>query len=105
EPPPEMSEEPVAANGGGSHVEEVAPPPSVQPETYTAHGLLDCPPVVVAAKEFALEVGVAPEAVTGVTGEAFELPVPAATESYELTVDLDLEGFTLRPGESPRQTL
>ncbi|MPZ99142.1 MAG: CHAT domain-containing protein [Dehalococcoidia bacterium] len=93
----------VAANGG------VAQPETREgqagPDTYTAHGLLDCPPVVVAAREFTLEVGVAPEAATGVAGEAFELPSPGTGRSYELVVDLDIQGFTLRAGESMRQSL
>lgn len=72
--------------------------------TYTAHGLLDCPPVVIAGETFILEVGLAPERVTGVTGEAFELPSPVR-ESYELLVELDTPGFVIGDGGSPRRTL
>lgn len=72
--------------------------------TYSAHGLLDCPPVVVVGREFTLEVGLSPEQVTGVTGEAFELPSPAV-ESYELLVELDTPGFVVSDGAALRRSL
>lgn len=83
-----------------------APPAGAPPaelETYSAYGLLNCAPVVVAGEEFPLEVGLAPEAILGVTGEAFDLPAPTVSP-YDLVVDLDIEGFTLLEG-SPRVVL
>jgi CHAT domain-containing protein len=77
------------------------PPTAVPPRT--AYARLDCPEVVVAKKEFAVQVGLADKQQEGVVSPGpLRLP-PSAANAYTLTIQLVAEGFTLRDGEPWRR--
>jgi CHAT domain len=63
-----------------------------------AYARLACPSAVVVEEDFDLELGLAPRPTRGVTAQPLTLP---DLPSYTLTVQLVVDGFTLRQGEEP----
>ncbi len=66
------------------------------------YALVECPDILVAGKEFELLVGLASKPAAGVASDG-PLAVPAGT--YALTIDIHAEGFTIRDGETWRQSV
>jgi hypothetical protein len=69
------------------------------PATYA---LVDCPDVLVATEEFELVVGLASKRSPGVETDG---PLAVPTTDYALTIDVHAEGFTLKHGETWRQSV
>jgi CHAT domain len=63
-----------------------------------AYAKLSCPSAVVVHEEFDLELGLGPRPTRGVTAQPLTLPDRPA---YTLTVQVIVDGFTLREGEQP----
>jgi hypothetical protein len=68
------------------------------------YGLLNCPETALAGQEFELVVGVADQPSPKVAGPNMTLPATSAS-TYTFSLQLLIFGFTLRDGESQRQTL
>ena len=64
----------------------------------SAYARLACPSAVVVEEEFDLEIGLADRPTPGVLGPPMTLPDRPA---YTLTVQVIMDGFTLREGEAP----
>jgi hypothetical protein len=77
-------------------------PESLVPEESPAHtaayARLACPSTVVVEEDFDLEIGLADRPTPRVLGQPMTLPNRPA---YTLTVQVIMDGFTLRPGEAP----
>lgn len=88
----------------GQHAKPPAPrapgAPAADPPR-TAYARVDCDSVVTANVEFALTVGIAPQQSKGVHGDVLKVPETTRGE-YVLTVQVVVEGFTLRQNESWR---
>lgn len=84
--------------GSGSRAHESA----AQELPRRAYAVLDCDEVVVAEREFELNVGLSAAPSSGVVGDPMALP-PSVTTSYMLGVHVVAEGFALRAGESWRR--
>jgi CHAT domain len=70
----------------------------------SVYGLLDCPGTVLTDQEFELIVGVADQPSPKVAGPDMTLPETSAS-TYTFSLQLLIFGFTLRDGESQRQTV
>jgi hypothetical protein len=66
------------------------------------YALVECPDVLVATEEFELVVGLASKPSPGVDSEG---PMAVPTTDYWLTIDVHAEGFTLKHGETWRQSV
>jgi hypothetical protein len=73
-------------------------PPAVETSRPSAYARLSCPSAVVAEEEFDLELGLAERPTRGVTAQPLALPDRPV---YALTVQVVVDGFTLRQGEPP----
>jgi CHAT domain len=72
--------------------------PEESPAPSSAYARLACPPAVVVEEEFDLELGLADRPTSGVLSQSMTLPDRPA---YTLTVQVIMDGFTLREGEAP----
>jgi CHAT domain len=72
--------------------------PEGHPAPTSAYARLACPPAVVVEEEFDLEIGLADRPMAGVLAQPMTLPDRAA---FTLTVQVIVDGFTLRDGEAP----
>ncbi len=72
--------------------------PEESPAPTSAYARLACPSAVVVEEEFDLELGLADRPTPGVLGQSMTLPDRPA---YTLTVQVIMDGFTLREGEAP----
>ena len=66
------------------------------------YALVDCPDVLVATEEFELLVGLAGKPSPRVESDG---PLAVPTTDYSLTIDVHAEGFTLKHGETWRQSV
>jgi len=66
------------------------------------YALVDCPDVLVATVEFELLVGLAGKPSPRVESDG---PLAVPTTDYSLTIDVHAEGFTLKHGETWRQSV
>jgi len=87
----------TSATGDGAAAEPPEPP-------RTTYARVECPSHVVAEKEFALTVGIAPRQTEGVYGDALERP-PTSVGPYTLSIQVVVGGFSIRDGESWRVSL
>jgi hypothetical protein len=72
--------------------------PEESPAPTSAYARLACPSAVVVEEEFDLEIGLADRPTPGVLGQSMTLPNRPA---YTLTVQVIMDGFTLREGAAP----
>lgn len=72
--------------------------PEESPAHTAAYARLACPSTVVVEEEFDLEIGLADRPTPRVLGQPMALPNRPV---YTLTVQVIMDGFTLRPGEAP----
>jgi len=87
---------------------DAAPARDAEPATAdpprSAFAVLDCPPVVAAAVEFEIRIGLAAEQSPGVVGGPLVRP-PSSVGAYTLAVQVVADGFALRDGETWRNVL
>jgi CHAT domain len=113
EAPTEIPSEPQAPPESGA--EPTGPPATREAELEparegsedpprSAHARLECPDVVVAEREFALTVGLAPEPTPGVAGGPLVRPA-SSVGPYILSVQVVADGFRLTRGGAWRQDL
>ncbi|HSE63577.1 MAG TPA: CHAT domain-containing protein [Thermoanaerobaculia bacterium] len=122
EPSADLEEEPTVASEatpGATRIEHVPeirtedshgilmvklPPDPERDPPRSAFALLECPEAVVAEREFALTVGLAPKPMAGVVSARIARP-EWSVGPYTLTTQLVAEGFALRDDESWRQDM
>lgn len=88
----------------GSRPQTPAPEPE-QVAPFTAHPRLDAPDVVQARQVFDVTVGLAEQAQAGVTCGPVVLDLPASVQTFELGVQLVVDGFEPAAGQGLQATL
>lgn len=82
---------------------ETTAPPPLQP--FSAHPRLDAPDVVQPLQAFTVTVGLAEQAQAGVIGGPVVLDLPANVQTFELGVQLIVDGFEAPAGQGLHATL
>lgn len=82
---------------------ETTAPPALQP--FSAHPRLDAPDVVQPRQAFTVTVGLAEQAQAGVIGGPVVLDLPANVQTFELGVQLIVDGFEAPAGQGLQATL
>lgn len=82
--------------------ETTAPPPQ---QPFSAHPRLDAPDVVQPRQAFTVTVGLAEQAQAGVIGGPVVLDLPANVHTFELGVQLIVDGFEAPAGQGLQATL
>lgn len=82
---------------------ETTAPPALQP--FSAHPRLDAPDVVQPLQAFTVTVGLAEQAQAGVIGGPVVLDLPANVQTFELGVQLIVDGFEAPAGQGLQATL
>ncbi|OAI43849.1 hypothetical protein AYO38_10350 [bacterium SCGC AG-212-C10] len=95
QPPSRPSPSPTGRGSTTTPSEPEADPPR------TSYARLEAPAAVAGGTQFALDVGLSPAPVAGVTGGRVTRP-PSSTGSYDLGIQVVADGFSLAPGESWR---
>lgn len=95
---------------GSEALPELAAPavsalPESQAQPFTAHPRLDAPDTVLPRQAFTVTVGLAEQAQAGVIGGPVVLDLPASVQTFELGVQLIVEGFEAPAGQGLQATL
>lgn len=85
------------------------PPASALPvheaQPFMAHPRFDAPEIVQPRQAFTVTVGLAEQAQAGVIGGPVVLDLPASVQTFELGVQLIVDGFEAQPGQGLQATL
>lgn len=100
--PPSFSIE-MATEAMPETAPEAAPAPS--PEPFSAHPRLDAPDLVQSRQAFEVTVGLAEQAQAGVIGGPVVVDLPASVKTFELGVQLIVDGFEAAMGQGLQATL
>lgn len=84
---------------------ETAAPSTSPPQPFSAHPRLDAPDTVQPRQAFTVTVGLAEQAQAGVIGGPVVLDLPANVQTFELGVQLIVEGFEAPAGQGLQATL
>lgn len=84
---------------------ETAAPPTLPTQPFSAHPRLDAPDVVQTRQAFTVTVGLAEQAQAGVIGGPVVLDLPANVQTFELGVQLIVDGFEAPAGQGLQATL
>ncbi|WP_286744116.1 CHAT domain-containing protein, partial [Aquabacterium sp. UBA2148] len=84
---------------------ETAAPPTLPTQPFSAHPRLDAPDVVQTRQAFTVTVGLAEQAQAGVIGGPVVLDLPANVQTFELVVQLIVDGFEAPAGQGLQATL
>ncbi|OGA81261.1 MAG: hypothetical protein A2711_10835 [Burkholderiales bacterium RIFCSPHIGHO2_01_FULL_63_240] len=79
--------------------------PSTPPQPFSAHPRLDAPDTVQPRQAFTVTVGLAEQAQAGVIGGPVVLDLPANVQTFELGVQLIVDGFEAPAGQGLQATL
>lgn len=82
---------------------EPATSPELQP--FSAHPRIDAPDTVQPRQAFTVTVGLAEQAQAGVIGGPVVIDLPASVQTFELGVQLIVDGFEAPPGQGLQATL
>ncbi len=100
--PPSLGTE-MAPEAMPEALPETAAAPTLQP--FSAHPRLDAPDVVQPRQAFTVTVGLAEQAQAGVIGGPVVLDLPANVQTFELSVQLIVDGFEAPAGQGLQATL
>lgn len=79
--------------------------PVSQAQPFIAHPRLDAPDIVQPRQAFTVTVGLAEQAQAGVIGGPVVVDLPANVPTFELGVQLIVDGFEAQPGQGLQATL
>lgn len=102
--PPSFSIE-MAPEAMPEALPETAAPSTSPPQPFSAHPRLDAPDVVQPRQVFTVTVGLAEQAQAGVIGGPVVLDLPANVQTFELGVQLIVDGFEAPAGQGLQATL
>ena len=102
--PPSFSPE-MAPEAMPEALPETAAPSTPPPQPFSAHPRLDAPDTVQPRQAFTVTVGLAEQAQAGVIGGPVVLDLPASVQTFELGVQLIVDGFEAPAGQGLQATL
>lgn len=103
--PPSFSIEMAPEAMPEAQPETAAPSTSSPPQPFSAHPRLDAPDTVQPRQAFTVTVGLAEQAQADVIGGPVVLDLPANVQTFELGVQLIVEGFEAPAGQGLQATL